>query len=154
MEKKHMDRKNTNVTFTDKEIKEEVLTLENYEVKDIDYDHGVYKSTLSLSTEDEKEEKKIIAEAYCFLVNGAEENIVEVADDESGDLFTVADVMVNDYKIDSGSSIAIIDYYYLYSSIATVESKKYLLTNFILPYFNTAVKKKILLFLFFLFIFV
>lgn len=56
-------------------------------------------------------------------MNGAEENIVEVADDESGDLFTVADVMVNDYKIDSGSSIAIIDYYYLYSSIATVESK-------------------------------
>lgn len=133
---KTMDRKNTNVTFTDKEIKEEVLTLENYEVKDIDYDHGVYKSTLSLSTEDEQEEKKIIAQAYCFLVNGAEENIVEVADDESGDLFTVADVMVNDYKIDSGSSIAIIDYYYLYSSIATVESKKYLLTNFILPYFK------------------
>lgn len=131
-----MDRKNSNVTFTDKEIKEEVLTLENYEVKDIDYDHGVYKSTLSLSTEDEQEEKKIIAQAYCFLVNGAEENIVEVADDESGDLFTVADVMVNDYKIDSGSSIAIIDYYYLYSSIATVESEKYLLTNFILPYFK------------------
>ena len=52
---KTMDRKNTNVTFTDKEIKEEVLTLENYEVKDIDYDHGVYKSTLSLSTEDEQE---------------------------------------------------------------------------------------------------
>lgn len=55
---KTMDRKNTNVTFTDKEIKEEVLTLENYEVKDIDYDHGVYKSTLSLSTEDEQEEKR------------------------------------------------------------------------------------------------
>ena len=69
-------------------------------------------------------------------MNGAEENIVEVADDESGDLFTVADVMVNDYKIDIGSSIAIIDYYYLYSSIATVESKKYLLINFILPYFK------------------
>ena len=43
--RKNMDMKNTSVTFTDKEIKEEVLTLENYEVKDIDYDHGVYKST-------------------------------------------------------------------------------------------------------------
>lgn len=56
--RKNMDMKNTSVTFTDKEIKEEVLTLENYEVKNIDYDHGVYKSTLSLSTEDEKEEKR------------------------------------------------------------------------------------------------
>lgn len=122
--------------FTDKYIKNELIYLDNKDFKSTDFTDGVYNSILSLKTIDEDEKENIIAKAYCFFVNGEVADILDAADSETGDLFLVADTMINDFNIDHQSSIAIIDKYALLASQATVASKKFLLEEYIIPYFR------------------
>lgn len=124
--------------FTDKYIKKNLASIEfeSEDFKSTEFNNGVYNSILKLKILNEAGKANILASANCFIVNGKITDIVDAADSESGDLCFVAETMVNYFKISQYSSIAILDNYSLFSSRATVVSKKMLFEEYILPYFK------------------
>jgi hypothetical protein len=125
-------------TFTDKYIKNnlESIEFESEDFKSTEFNNGVYNSILKLKILNETGKANVLASANFFIVNGETTDIVDAADSESGDLYFVAESMVNYFKINQYSSIAILDNYSLFSSKATVVSKKMLFEEYILPYFK------------------
>lgn len=124
--------------FTDKYIKNnlESIEFESEDFKSTEFNNGVYNSILKLKILNETGKANVLASANFFIVNGKTTDIVDAADSESGDLYFVAESMVNYFKINQYSSIAILDNYSLFSSKATVVSKKMLFEEYILPYFK------------------
>lgn len=117
--------------FTDKYIKNnlESIEFESEDFKSTEFNNGVYNSILKLKILNETGKANVLASANFFIVNGKTTDIVDAADSESGDLYFVAESMVNYFKINQYSSIAILDNYSLFSSKATVVSKKCYLKN-------------------------
>lgn len=125
--------------FTDEYIKNNLayVEFESEDFKSSEFDDGVYNTILNLKmTMDEDEELNTLASARFFIINGEVADIVEAADSESGDLYFVAETMVDDFKISQDSFIAILDEYNLFSSKASILSKKLLFKKYILPYFQ------------------
>lgn len=120
--------------LTDKDLKEEMLILENTEFKSTDFESGVYDSVLKIKFLDENYEEKILAEIGYFHMNGEVVDIEDAADSYNGDAYLLADTLINYLDVAKDSNIAILDFYNLYSSKITLQGKVDLLLKQVLPY--------------------